>query len=248
METHAHHLHKAPGKNFWHYFFEFFMLFLAVFCGFLVENYREHIVEHEREKQYMQTFIYDLQNDTTNLNAGFPLKDQRIAAIDSVFLFYETNANAASIPGNLLRQIRRTVWDRHYRRNSTTIDQLKNAGGLRLISSRIIRDSIAAYDLKWQRAEFSREYYITLQQKEKNLIERMIKAEDMLFTYRTKTDVFGSKAPTESVGINNEFLNEYLNTIGDQKISTLQDKRTYLEIEQSAERLITLIQKEYQFE
>ena len=48
METHAHHLHKAPGKNFWHYFFEFFMLFLAVFCGFLVENYREHKVENER--------------------------------------------------------------------------------------------------------------------------------------------------------------------------------------------------------
>ena len=35
METHAHHLHKAPEKNFWHYFYEFLMLFFAVFCGFL---------------------------------------------------------------------------------------------------------------------------------------------------------------------------------------------------------------------
>jgi len=38
METHAHHLHKAPGKKWTHYLFEFFMLFLAVFCGFLAEN------------------------------------------------------------------------------------------------------------------------------------------------------------------------------------------------------------------
>src|SRR5882724_522556 len=48
METHAHHLHHAPGKKIWHYFYEFLMLFLAVFSGFLAENWREHYVEHER--------------------------------------------------------------------------------------------------------------------------------------------------------------------------------------------------------
>jgi hypothetical protein len=45
METHAHHLHKASGEKIWHYFFEFLMLFLAVFSGFLTENFREHQVE-----------------------------------------------------------------------------------------------------------------------------------------------------------------------------------------------------------
>ena len=34
METHAHHLHHAPGKNAWYYFYEFLMLFLAVSCGY----------------------------------------------------------------------------------------------------------------------------------------------------------------------------------------------------------------------
>src|SRR5262245_43676916 len=38
METHAHHLHKAPGKKWTHFFFAFFMLILAVFAGFLAEN------------------------------------------------------------------------------------------------------------------------------------------------------------------------------------------------------------------
>ena len=34
------------------------MLFLAVFCGFLTENQREHMVEHKREKQYARE-LYD---------------------------------------------------------------------------------------------------------------------------------------------------------------------------------------------
>ena len=53
METHAYHLHRAPGKKIWHYFFEFLMLFLAVFCGFIAENWREQMREHQREKQFV---------------------------------------------------------------------------------------------------------------------------------------------------------------------------------------------------
>ena len=48
METHAHDLHKAPGHGWKHYLFEFVMLFLAVFCGFLAENIREHRMEDEK--------------------------------------------------------------------------------------------------------------------------------------------------------------------------------------------------------
>ena len=64
METHAHHLHKAPGKNFWHYFFEFFMLFLAVFCGFLVENFREEKVESHRAAELAKSFYEELKSDS----------------------------------------------------------------------------------------------------------------------------------------------------------------------------------------
>ena len=39
------------------------MLFLAVFCGFLAENQREHMVEHQREKQFVKSLIVDIQND-----------------------------------------------------------------------------------------------------------------------------------------------------------------------------------------
>lgn len=68
METHAHHVHKAPGKNFWHYFYKFLMLFLAVFCGFVAENFRENLAENQREKDFMRSLTEDLQTDTANLS------------------------------------------------------------------------------------------------------------------------------------------------------------------------------------
>ena len=47
MEVH-HHAHTAR-KKWTHYFWEFLMLFLAVFCGFLAEYQLEHTIEHNRE-------------------------------------------------------------------------------------------------------------------------------------------------------------------------------------------------------
>ena len=64
METHANHLHKAPGNRIWHYFFEFIMLFLAVFCGFLTENLRENRIDKGREKVYINNLYQDLKSDT----------------------------------------------------------------------------------------------------------------------------------------------------------------------------------------
>src|ERR1017187_2295464 len=64
METHAHILNKAPGNGWKHYFFEFLMLFFAVFCGFLAENGREQLRDNRREKEYIYSIVQDLKSDT----------------------------------------------------------------------------------------------------------------------------------------------------------------------------------------
>ena len=55
MEVH-HHAHHGGKKNWKSYFWEFLMLFLAVFCGFLAEYQLEHIFEREREKELASNF------------------------------------------------------------------------------------------------------------------------------------------------------------------------------------------------
>jgi hypothetical protein len=42
MEVHKHPHHVAHKKKWSEYLLEFFMLFLAVFLGFIAENVREH--------------------------------------------------------------------------------------------------------------------------------------------------------------------------------------------------------------
>jgi hypothetical protein len=95
MEVHAHA--QTPRKKWTHYFWEFLMLFLAVFCGFLAENQREHMVEHQREKQYMTSLLSDLAADSTVLSNGIPLKLRRISSIDSVFQFFNEHPGAKTI-------------------------------------------------------------------------------------------------------------------------------------------------------
>lgn len=250
MEVH-HHGHVHNKKKWLEYLFQFFMLFLAVFCGFLAEYQLEHKIERDREKQYMKSFINDLVNDTANLNEGFPRKDLRITAIDSVFLFFEKNPDVVTIPGVVYRHMQRTMWDRHYRRNSTTVDQLKNAGGMRLIRKKEVADSIAAYDLQWQRAEFWKEAYVVNQQRGRYLIGKIINVKDLVPAYRknsTGTSLPSTVTDSLVIRINPPNLNEYLYFLNALKNTTTQDKQTYQQIEQSAERLINLIKKEYNLE
>lgn len=83
----VHHHPEVEKKGFKEYILEGLMIFLAVFMGFIAENIREKVTDHEREKQYMESLVKDLASDTASLKAGFPLKDERLKSIDSIFMF-----------------------------------------------------------------------------------------------------------------------------------------------------------------
>ena len=247
MEVHKHPHNVTHKKKWGEYLLEFLMIFLAVFLGFVAENIREKSVEHRREQGFMQSFVRDLERDTAILNASFPLKEGRVQAIDSIFDFFGKNNNGIEVPADVHNNIRRALWDRHLRRNTGTIDQLKNSGSLLLIRKRNVVDSIAAYDMQWARQEYWREAYTDNQRHGSEMVEKMINATEFLPIYErdksgSTTNLFNN-AP--SAKLNNAYLNEYLNFLFRQKFSTIQDERNYKSVEKSAERLIALIKKEY---
>ena len=147
MEVH-HHAHPAPGhkKKWSHYFWEFLMLFLAVFAGFLAENQREHYVEHQREKQYIRSMIEDLQTDTLNLDEVITGLMRKSSRLDSVIRGYdEGTAKYDSVWAKVfLRSYRMGYPD--YFSTDRTMQQLKNAGGLRLIRNEVAAKGIISYD------------------------------------------------------------------------------------------------------
>jgi len=151
MEVH-HHSH-TDRKKWTHYFWEFLMLFLAVSLGFFVENQREHMVERQRETQYMRSMIEDLKSDTTELTENIRLRRERDVMIDS--LIYLLGQRDISINGNSIYYLGRVISPPiSFFPNDRTIQQLKNSGGLRLIRNMEISNSIMAYDRKMRQSVF----------------------------------------------------------------------------------------------
>ena len=148
MEVHTHTASDSHrGKKKWtHYFWEFFMLFLAVTLGFFVENQREHYIEHQREKQYMASLYQDLKTDTLNMSVILKSKMDEIANYDSVFDIFRSKKYLQET-SDVYYFGRKLLSLSIFHPTDGTITQLENSGGFRLIRSRAIVDSIQAYQL-----------------------------------------------------------------------------------------------------
>src|SRR5437868_8431435 len=77
MEVHKHPHHVTHKKKWGEYLLEFLMLFLAVFLGFIAENQREHIVEHQREKKFASRLLSDLRQDSLFFETRIQLLEKR---------------------------------------------------------------------------------------------------------------------------------------------------------------------------
>ncbi len=146
MDIHQHT--HTPRKKWTHYFWEFLMLFLAVFCGFLAEYQLEHKIEKNRESQFINSLLNDIKADTARLNNLIINRTARESRLDSLQLLLNSPS-----PENYTKEIyffavtaARTNTIR-FIPNDGTMQQLKNSGGMRLIRKRNVADSIAKYDV-----------------------------------------------------------------------------------------------------
>src|ERR1043166_1384565 len=144
MEVHPHT--HTPRKKFTHYLWEFLMLFLAVFCGFLAENWREHMVEHQRDKILIKSMLNDLRADTTSFGQMTRGISSYISHIDTLIALMKHNPDWNSPAREIYQQ---QVWIYLYYKavySDRTIDQLKNSGNFRLIRNAAVSDAIIQYD------------------------------------------------------------------------------------------------------
>ena len=149
MEVH-HHSHPSPSsgyrKKWTHYFWEFFMLFLAVFCGFLAELQLEHYIEHQREKIYISSLFEDLKNDTATLRYSIIRRNNTCKKIDSVIMLLKSKSKD-SLSRKIYHLAREIPYSAGPRLgiNIKTFDQLKSSGNLRLIRKTQILETISDY-------------------------------------------------------------------------------------------------------
>ncbi|BDQ12065.1 hypothetical protein [Sediminibacterium sp. TEGAF015] len=149
MEVH-HHAHDpaAPHhkKNWKSYFWEFLMLFLAVFCGFLAEYQLEHKIERDREIQYVESLVQNLKADTSDLTRTINRNYQKEAAWTSLLALARKDISNPVIARQFYEYFFKGAFLPVFRSTDATVIQLKNAGNLRLIRRKEVVDSILGYD------------------------------------------------------------------------------------------------------
>ena len=131
MEVHAHT--HTSRKKWTHYLWEFLMLFLAVFCGFLAEYQLEHKIEKDRELQYIKSLYEDLKENDKLFNQELIAQKKRIDMMDSMINMLNYPGEIRGNEGLLYYFARMTPRLRTITVNNRTFEQLKNSGNFRLI-------------------------------------------------------------------------------------------------------------------
>ena len=145
MEVH-HHTHPGHHKKKWtDYFWEFLMLFLAVFCGFLAEYQLEHKIERDKEKVYVQNLLDDVKSDTAIYNQFSKSNKELFSSIDTLILLInrpdrkQHTAKLAFTARMILPKYKALYT------TNRTYEEMKSSGTLRLIRNKQVANSVSHY-------------------------------------------------------------------------------------------------------
>jgi hypothetical protein len=140
MEVH-HHSHHP--KKFKEYITEFIMLFAAVTLGFFAENVREHQIEKYREISYLKNVNEDLKLDIKNIDSVINQNTVRLQAMDTLFQSIKNNTITDE---DVYYYIRNLALRATFESSHIGLDQIKSAGGLRMIKNTEIISGIQQYE------------------------------------------------------------------------------------------------------
>lgn len=205
MEVHQHA--HTPRKKWTHYFWEFFMLFLAVTLGFLVENWREHLIEKKRADKYLKGVLLDIESNISTLDSlikeNDALKknyDQQIQRLLNDSSHIDRYAFAKKIlPSNI----------RVFVGRNENFEQMKSSGTLRYIEDEKLLQQILNYQYlstlaTWRSNENERklffEQYVPIIQRNFDMEcmqTNMTKDGSSMFTMKPHIDILtGAEART----------------------------------------------------
>jgi hypothetical protein len=239
MEVHAH-THTAR-KKWTHYLWEFLMLFLAVFCGFLAENIREHNVEKKKGEQYILSFAEDLKKDTAQCDLSIPELTETMRVLQDLVPCFNTLKENMHKTACLKEIIIYSRGFKDFIYTDRTIQQLKNAGGLRLIEDKEIADSIIDYDAMVREMQIHQGVLENLQQITNNAHKSMID-----FVHLTELSINGQTDEMFLLSNDTAELNKYFNSIQEFRRGLYGQLIWMSQIKDKAIRLLELLhQKGY---
>ncbi|HET6769270.1 MAG TPA: hypothetical protein VFH08_17800 [Chitinophagaceae bacterium] len=243
MEVHQHAHHEGK-KNWKSYFWEFLMLFLAVFCGFLAEYKLEHIVEHQKGIQYIHSLEEDIQVDTAKLSALITEFEQKQSGLDSMLESIKGISSSSNSNG-LYNYLKYTTDYPDFIYTDRTMQQLKNAGGLRMIPDKGSADKIVMYDAAIKRILLTEELELNPNQ------QTLKKLTIAIFDFSNIPD-FENKFSSGDFGdhlsllrYDKYTLKEYYNEIWIMNRKVGQHTKNLVKAKSTAEQLLHFLKEKY---
>jgi hypothetical protein len=142
MEVHAHS-HTAR-KKWTHYFWEFLMLFLAVFCGFIAENIREHKVEQQRAKGLAKNLYKEIYADSIAIQQKIAIRNRK----EEECIYFINYVKDSSLTDLSPRFYPAYTWaflqsaQLLFEPNDGILNQLRNSGELRYFKNSELQSAI----------------------------------------------------------------------------------------------------------
>ena len=239
------HTHSHTTRNKWtHYLWEFLMLFLAVFCGFLAEYKLEQTIERHREKEYIISMIEDLKADTANINTHANLRIDRRRRMDSLSYFLN-QPDYLSHTALLYYYARWVPRATYFYSTEGTMQQLKNAGGMRLITNKSALKAIIAYDAQLKLVQTQN--YSLEQDRLTGFQNLMV----MIFKGNVLDEMYGDSLISKPTGNPGLISNEkrLIDQLASQlhSVKSLNNRNTYFEnkLKLLAITTIEILKKEY---
>ena len=134
------------------------MLFLAVFCGFLAENQREHYIENQRAKKFAGSIIEDLQGDTAEIHLNKRTIESFFRSAD--LALSELN-KSRSFQNDTILQINGVFGLMEFNffdPQMGNYEQMKNSGALRYFKQDLIK-MLTRYESNANRLLFQKDEY-----------------------------------------------------------------------------------------
>jgi hypothetical protein len=142
----VHHHPKVEKKSFKDLFLEFIMIFLAVTLGFIAENIRETIKEHESAKVYAASMMNNLKEDTAELHGYLAYMKYGSLNVDTLLNLLSSN-DPKNIPtGKLYWYGLFGAAESRFTPNDATFQQMKSSGSLRYFTNTTLAQEVAQYD------------------------------------------------------------------------------------------------------
>ena len=243
MEVHHHPDLHHKKKNLKEFFLEFVMIFLAVTLGFIAENIRQTISNHQLEKHYVQSLINDLKDDTASMNLAI---HYNIIKTDTLQKLIQLSQEDLSVISNRIKLYKYSPWIGLYslfKSNDATMMQLKTSG-LQLIKKDDVADSIANYDVKIKVLSAAETIYLSATDNGLLSAQQLLDYSILLDTSYYSNDEFKNKflpIYEDSKSSLPRFFNKINYEIGatDNYINNINRVLPY------TERLIAYLKKEY---